>query len=54
MAFQDVWNIDLDRLQRCCVHVATAQERLIPFCSYYMTDAYGRKLIDLDTPHLLK
>jgi uncharacterized radical SAM superfamily Fe-S cluster-containing enzyme len=44
MAFQDAWNIDLERLQRCCVHVATAQEKLIPFCSYYLTDSNGRRL----------
>jgi 7,8-dihydro-6-hydroxymethylpterin dimethyltransferase len=43
MAFQDAWNIDLERLQRCCVHVATAQGKLIPFCSYYLTDSSGRK-----------
>jgi 7,8-dihydro-6-hydroxymethylpterin dimethyltransferase len=44
MAFQDAWNIDLERLQRCCVHVATAQGKLIPFCSYYLTDGNGRRL----------
>jgi 7,8-dihydro-6-hydroxymethylpterin dimethyltransferase len=44
MAFQDAWNIDLERLQRCCVHVATAQGKLIPFCSYYLTDSSGRRL----------
>ena len=44
MAFQDVWNIELDRLQRCCVHVATPDSRLIPFCSYYLTGTSGRQL----------
>jgi hypothetical protein len=44
MAFQDAWNIDLERLQKCCVHVATAQNRLVPFCAYYMTDSSGRRL----------
>ena len=46
MAFQDAWNIDLERLQQCCVHVATPQNRLIPFCAYYMTDSRGRRLLD--------
>ena len=46
MAFQDAWNIDLERLQRCCVHVATAQGKLIPFCSYYLTDSSGRRMVD--------
>jgi 7,8-dihydro-6-hydroxymethylpterin dimethyltransferase len=54
MAFQDAWNIDLDRLQRCCVHVATPQKTLVPFCSYYLTDCNGRKLIDVATAGLLK
>jgi 7,8-dihydro-6-hydroxymethylpterin dimethyltransferase len=54
MAFQDAWNIDLERLQRCCVHVATAQKQLIPFCAYYMTDSNGRRLIDRIDGLLLK
>ena len=45
MAFQDAWNIDLERLQRCCVHVFTSENHLIPFCAYYMTDATGRRLV---------
>jgi 7,8-dihydro-6-hydroxymethylpterin dimethyltransferase len=45
MAFQDVWNIDLQRLNRCCIHVATP-DKLIPFCSYYLTDMQGRRLRD--------
>jgi 7,8-dihydro-6-hydroxymethylpterin dimethyltransferase len=45
MAFQDAWNIDLERLQRCCIHVATAQQQLIPLCIYYLTDAGGRRFI---------
>jgi len=46
MAFQDAWNIDLERLQRCCVHVATPDHKLIPFCAYYLTDSTGRRLMD--------
>jgi hypothetical protein len=45
MAFQDAWNIDLQRLRRCCVHVVTAGKKLVPFCAYYMTDIYGRRLV---------
>jgi 7,8-dihydro-6-hydroxymethylpterin dimethyltransferase len=52
MAFQDAWNIDLERLQRCCIHVVTAQQKLIPFCAYYLTDSSGRRLVD--TPFLFK
>ncbi|MCL2878470.1 MAG: radical SAM protein [Acidobacteria bacterium] len=39
MAFQDVWNIELDRLQRCCVHVAADDYKLVPFCAHYLTAA---------------
>jgi uncharacterized radical SAM superfamily Fe-S cluster-containing enzyme len=44
MAFQDAWNIDLERLQRCCVHVVTTEGKRIPFCAYYMTGARGQRL----------
>lgn len=41
MAFQDAWNVDLERLRRCRVYVAEAPNRLIPFCAYNMTDIEG-------------
>ena len=44
MPFQDVWTVDLERLQGCCIHVVTPQRRLIPFCAYYLTDNAGRRL----------
>lgn len=44
MAFQDVWNIDLDRLRDCCIHVAAREKRLIPFCIFNLTNATGRRL----------
>jgi 7,8-dihydro-6-hydroxymethylpterin dimethyltransferase len=42
MAFQDAWNLDLDRLKECCVHVFHPDGRIIPFCAYNLTDANGR------------
>jgi uncharacterized radical SAM superfamily Fe-S cluster-containing enzyme len=44
MPFQDVWNIDLERLKGCCIHVVTSDHRLIPFCAYYLTSKSGRRL----------
>ncbi|MFH0957694.1 MAG: radical SAM protein [Pseudomonadota bacterium] len=44
MAFQDVWNIDTDRLRDCCIHVISPDGRLIPFCAYNVTSANGRSL----------
>ncbi len=43
MAFQDAWNLDIERLKECNVHVA-GKERVIPFCSYNLTDADGKSL----------
>ena len=44
MPFQDVWNIDFDRLQKCCVHVVTEQGHLVPFCAYYLTSSTGERI----------
>jgi uncharacterized radical SAM superfamily Fe-S cluster-containing enzyme len=44
MAFQDVWNIDLERLRDCFLHVAGDGDRVIPFCAHNLTDALGRPL----------
>lgn len=34
MHFQDLYNIDLERVKKCGVHYATPDGRLIPFCTY--------------------
>ena len=34
MHFQDVWNMDLDRIQRCAIHYATPDGKLRSFCTY--------------------
>jgi uncharacterized radical SAM superfamily Fe-S cluster-containing enzyme len=39
MAFQDAWNVDIERLKQCCIHVMSEDGNLIPFCAYNMTDA---------------
>jgi len=44
MAFQDVWNVDLNRVMDCCIHVVSPEGRLIPFCLYNITDTEGRSL----------
>jgi 7,8-dihydro-6-hydroxymethylpterin dimethyltransferase len=44
MAFQDVWNIDLERLQDCFIHVVSPDNRVIPFCAYNLTDKQGKPL----------
>jgi len=44
MAFQDVWNLDLERLQGCCIHVMSPAGNLVPFCAYNLTASSGRSL----------
>ncbi|MCT4594156.1 MAG: radical SAM protein [Anaeromicrobium sp.] len=44
MAFQDAWNIDLDRLKDCCIHVVSQKGDIIPFCAYNLTDTRGNYL----------
>lgn len=44
MAFQDVWNLDLERVQECCIHVASPGGRMIPFCLYNLTSVAGEPL----------
>jgi len=44
MAFQDVWNVNLERIRDCCIHVSTAEGKLIPFCMYNITNKEGRSL----------
>jgi len=34
MHFMDPYNFDLERVERCCIHYATPDKRLIPFCTY--------------------
>ncbi|MBI9112920.1 radical SAM (seleno)protein TrsS [Maridesulfovibrio ferrireducens] len=44
MAFQDAWTLDLERLRGCCIHVASANGKLIPFCAYNLTSMDGSSL----------
>ncbi len=33
MWFQDPWNLDLNRLEKCVIHYTT-EEGMVPFCAY--------------------
>ncbi|VVS91553.1 radical SAM (seleno)protein TrsS [Desulfoluna spongiiphila] len=44
MAFQDAWNIDIERLKGCCIHTVSPDGRLIPFCAYNVTNSRGEAL----------
>ena len=34
MHFMDLYNMDLERIQKCGIHYATPDGRIIPFCTY--------------------
>ena len=44
MVFQDVWNVDIERLRDCCIHIMTENGELAPFCAFNLTAADGRPL----------
>lgn len=43
-AFQDVWNFDILRTQKCRLYIATPETKLVPFCVYNLTDKNGKFL----------
>jgi hypothetical protein len=44
MGFMDAYTMDLQRLAKCCIHVATPEHQLIPFCAYNLTNTQGSYL----------
>ena len=44
MAFQDAWNLDLERLRECFLHVLSPEQKLVPLCAYNLTGAGGQTL----------
>ncbi len=44
MTFQDAWNLDLERLKECFIHVVSPDSRIIPFCAYNLTGKKGQTL----------
>ena len=44
MAFQDAWNLDLERLRECFLHVLSPEQKLVPLCAYNLTGTFGQTL----------
>ncbi|MEA4926532.1 MAG: radical SAM protein [Syntrophomonadaceae bacterium] len=44
MVFQDCWNIDLERLHECSLHVLSPEGKIIPFCAYNLSSIEGKSL----------
>jgi uncharacterized radical SAM superfamily Fe-S cluster-containing enzyme len=44
MAFQDAWNLDLERLRECFLHVLSPEQKFVPLCVYNLTGTGGKTL----------
>lgn len=44
MAFQDAWNLDLERLRECFLHALGREQKLVPLCAYNLTSSSGEAL----------
>jgi len=44
MHFMDKYNYDIERVQRCCIHYATPDGKLIPFCTYNSGPVYREQV----------
>lgn len=45
MHFQDLYNHDVERVQRCDIHYLSPDGRIIPFCSYNVQEKFYREKI---------
>jgi len=45
MHFMDLYNHDITRVQRCCIHYVTPDGRLIPFCTFNVIPEFYRDRI---------
>ncbi|NTW71391.1 MAG: radical SAM protein [Eubacteriaceae bacterium] len=44
MSFQDCWNLDLERLRECSLHVLSPDGDRIPFCAFNLSNMEGKGL----------
>ena len=46
MHFQDLYNYDIERVERCCIHYVTDDKTIIPFCAYnVLPEIYRDKVL---------
>ncbi|MEM1868107.1 MAG: radical SAM protein, partial [Thermosphaera sp.] len=48
MHFMDLYNYDIQRVQRCNIHYSTPDGRLIPFCAFNIFDDIYRDKVQRD------
>ena len=42
MHFMDLWNYDVERVKRCCIHYAQPDGRTVPFCAFNVIPQWYR------------
>jgi uncharacterized radical SAM superfamily Fe-S cluster-containing enzyme len=42
MHFQDLYNYDIERVKRCCIHYAMSDGRIVPFCAFNVIPEWYR------------
>ncbi len=42
MHFMDLYNYDIDRVKRCCIHYAMSDGRIVPFCAFNVIPEWYR------------
>jgi len=45
MHFQDLYNYDIERVKRCCIHYAQPDGRIVPFCAFNVIPQWYRDQI---------
>ena len=45
MHFMDLWNYDIERVKKCCVHYAQPDGRIVPFCAFNVIPQWYRDKI---------
>ncbi len=45
MHFQDLYNYDIERVERCCIHYAQPDGKIIPFCTFNVIPQWYRDKI---------
>ena len=45
MHFMDLYNYDIARVQRCCIHYAQPDGRIVPFCAFNVIPQWYRDKI---------
>ncbi|KXB09305.1 hypothetical protein AKJ46_00635 [candidate division MSBL1 archaeon SCGC-AAA833K04] len=42
MHFMDLYNYDIERVKRCCIHYAMTDGRIVPFCAFNVIPEWYR------------